>query len=118
MKRIICLIALTVALALTLTGCDIIGLLDDLASGGPGGLGDLDGLYDDSIETIDNSKDLTEYHPDLRDDTYVPNEDYYTSKAINLVTEIRGNYSYDRPFILDKTDDTLRIYKNIYLSFR
>lgn len=115
MKRIICLIALTVVLALTLTGCEILGLLGDLASGGSGGLGGLGGLYDDSIESIDNSKDLTEYHPDLGDDTYVPNEDYYTSKAISLVTEIRGNYSHDRPFILDKTDDTLRIYKNIYL---
>jgi hypothetical protein len=74
MKRIICLIALTVVLALTLTGCGTVARrLAELMSGGTSSLGDLDGLYDDSIETSDNSEDLTGYHPALEDDTNVPN---------------------------------------------
>ena len=109
---VLAVLAIATALSLSLTSCDLLGALGDL--GGTGGAGGLGGLYDDSIESIDNSKDLIEFVPGLEEDNYAPDEDYYLSKAIDLVTEIRGNYSIERPFMLDESDDTKRIYKNIY----
>ena len=113
MKKVICLLLALFALSLAFTGCDL--LIGDLNEPGePDEPGEQDSSLNDTIESIDNSKDLTQFNPDLNDDSYESGEEYYTSKAINLVTEIRGNYSQNRPFILDKTDDTIRIYKNIY----
>ncbi len=61
------------------------------------------------IPQIDNSKDLKEYDVESAE-----NEKYYTSSAIDLVTEIHGNYSTKRPFVLDENDETKRIYRDIY----
>ena len=62
---------------------------------------------DTGIPSIDNSKDLT---PVSSED----GETYYQSAAIDLVTEVNGNYSTNRPFTLDEKDDTKRIYHQIY----
>ena len=88
---------------MTLTGCDLFG-----------DRGDGDG--DNEPPTIDNEVDLDEYTPTPDDDReYEEGETYYTSTAIDLVTEIHGNYTVDRPFTLDKTDENKRIYANLYM---
>lgn len=64
---------------------------------------------------IDNFVDLNLFTPTEDDDNaYIANETYYTSTAIDLVTEVNGNYTIDRPFTLDKNNEKLRIYHNIY----
>lgn len=90
--------------ALTLAGCDLLLNPDN---------GDPDN--DDHLPQIDNTVDLTEHTPTADgDDYYEEGETYYTSKSIDLVTEINGNYRIDRPFTLDKDDENKRIYHNIY----
>ena len=75
-----------------------------------------DGDSDDSgLPKIDNSVDLNTFTPTVDDDTiYREDETYYTSKSIDLVTEINGNYTTSRPFTLDKDNANKRIYRNIY----
>ena len=75
-----------------------------------------DGDSDDSgLPKIDNSVDLNAFTPTVDDDTiYREDETYYTSKSIDLVTEINGNYTTSRPFTLDKDNANKRIYRNIY----
>lgn len=92
--------------AFALAGCDFLGLLVDD-----------DGGDDDSnkLPQIDNSVDLIEFSPvDNNDNIYIDGETYYTSTSVDLVTEINGNYSVNRPFVLDKDNDNKRIYHNIY----
>lgn len=85
-----------------LSGCDLFGLFYD----------DDDG----QLPQIDNSIDLDQFTPEPDDDNvYVENQTYYTSKSIDLVTEINGNYTVDRPFTLDPDNENKRIYHNIYL---
>jgi len=85
----------------SLVGCDIFG--------------DSSEKDDSSFPQIDNTVDLDEFSPLPDDDTeYLEGETYYTSAAIDLVTEINGNYSVDRPFTLDKEDENKRIYHNVY----
>ncbi len=95
--------------AFALAGCDFLGSLDN---------GDGDGGGDEGsggIPQIDNSVDLNEFSPTVDDDNiYIDGETYYTSTSIDLVTEIHGNYTVDRPFVLDKDNDNKRIYRNIY----
>lgn len=77
----------------------------------------LEDLEDDeqNIPKIDNSIDLTEFSPTTDDDTeYLEGEKYYVSTAVDLVTEINGNYTIDRPFTLDEQNENKRIYHNIY----
>ena len=70
---------------------------------------------EEGLPQIDNSVDLKEFTPSLDDDnTYLEDETYYTSSSVDLVTEIHGNYTVDRPFILDKENENKRIYHNIY----
>ena len=86
---------------IALGGCDILGSFDDDDDGG--------------LPQIDNSVDLDEYTPTAEDDyIYIEDEIYYTSKSVDLVTEINGNYTTSRPFTLDKDNDNKRIYHNIY----
>ena len=65
---------------IALGGCDILGSFDDDDDGG--------------LPQIDNSVDLDEYTPTAEDDyIYIEDEIYYTSKSVDLVTEINGNYT-------------------------
>ena len=90
--------------AFALAGCDLLGSSDD---------GDDDG---GELPQIDNSVDLNEFSPTIDDDNiYIDGETYYTSTSVDLVTEINGNYSTNRPFVLDKNNENKRIYRNIYL---
>ena len=68
-----------------------------------------------SLPQIDNSRDLNAFVPDESDENeYEQGEQYYTSTSVDLVTEIHGNYSVNRPFTLDENDANKRIYHNIY----
>ena len=55
--------------------------------------------------TIDNATDLKP----------ADTENYFTSKKLQLITEINGSYKTDRPFTLDETDENKRIYDDLYL---
>ena len=71
---------------------------------------------DGELPLIDNSVDLSEFVPTAEDDNfYIEGETYYTSKSVDLVTEINGNYTTSRPFTLDKDNENKRIYHNVYL---
>ena len=88
------------ASGLTFAGCDLFG--DDGDDGG-------------EPPKIDNEVDLDEYTPAPDDDSdYQEGETYYTSAALDLVTEIHGNYTIGRPFTLDKEDENKRVYPNLY----
>jgi len=83
-----------------LVGCDF---LDDFAD------------EENDFPKIDNAVDLNEFTPTPDDDNeYLEDETYYTSASVDLVTEINGNYSIDRPFTLDKENENKRIYRNVY----
>ena len=89
------------ASVISLVGCDVFDTSDD------GG--------DEEFPKIDNAVDLNEYTPTQDDDNeYIEGETYYTSTALDLVTEINGNYTVDRPFTLDQENENKRIYRNIY----
>ena len=67
------------------------------------------------IPVVKNSEDLEAFSPSAGDDTeFLEGETYYTSKSIDLVTEVNGNYTIDKPFTLDKNNENKRIYHNIY----
>ncbi len=71
---------------------------------------------DGELPQIDNSVDLSEFVPTAEDDNfYIEGETYYTSKSVDLVTEINGNYTTSRPFTLDKDNENKRVYHNVYL---
>lgn len=53
---------------------------------------------------IDNQYDLEQTEQDQ----------VFTSKGMDLVTEINGSFTVGRPFVLDANDEYKRIYKNIY----
>ena len=85
-------------IALPLGGCDIFGDFGDGSSASGGS-------SESGLPQIDNSVDLNEYTPTPDDDNeYIDGETYYTSTSVDLVTEIHGNYTIDRPFTLDETD--------------
>lgn len=70
---------------------------------------------EEGLPQIDNALDLDTYLPTPDEDgQYTEGEDYYTSKSVDLVTEVNGNYTTARPFTLDKDDESKRIYRNIY----
>ena len=111
MKKIFALLAMALLLTvclLSFAGCD---LLFDIADGDDG-----DGDYGEGeIPKIDNGEDLTEYTPEVGEDVgFADGETLYTSEALDLVTEINGNYKIDRPFTLDKDNPSKRIYRGIY----
>ena len=84
---------------LFLSSCDIFG--DDIK------------LNENGFPIIDNTLDLEEYTPKVDDDLF-HDKSYYTSKHLNLVTYVNGNYTINRPFTIDKDDENKRIYHNIY----
>lgn len=89
-------------------------LCSGLALASCNGFGDFSGS-DSEFPQIDNAVDLNVFTPATDDEnTYLENETYYTSKSVDLVTEIHGRYSISRPFTLDKDDANKRIYHNIY----
>jgi len=104
MKKKFLVLIMTLMLLISifgLVGCDALDLFDDEEGAG--------------IPQIDNSIDLQEFTPATDDDTvYIENETYYTSASIDLVTEVNGNYTINRPFTLDKNNTNKRIYHNIY----
>lgn len=94
---------LVLTLSFSLVGCDLFGD------------GNGDGNEEGGIPQIENSVDISEFTPAPDDDTeYIDGETYYTSSSIDLVTEINGNYTVDRPFTLDKENENKRIFHNIY----
>jgi len=103
MKRtifIILTVVLLIAGVMTLAACDIFDIPENEGGG---------------EAQIDNSVDLVDFIPSEDDDTqYIEGETYYTSKAVSLVTEVNGNYTTNRPFTLNKEDDTKRVYHGIY----
>lgn len=63
------------------------------------------GLPTDWVDVkIDNQYDLEQTEQDQ----------VFTSKGMDLVTEINGSFTAGRPFVLDAHDEYKRIYKNIY----
>lgn len=103
MKKLVCLLAtlLTLTCGATLAGCDLLGAFGPEES-------------EEEFPQIDNSIDLDEYTPTPDDEYVQEDKPYFTSTAIDLVTEINGNYTADRPFILDEEDESKRIFRNLY----
>ena len=60
---------------------------------------------------IDNSRDLVVSEPA---EGQTDENQYYTSKKLQLVTEINGSFKVGRPFVLDENDTNKRIYDDIY----
>ena len=60
---------------------------------------------------IDNSRDLVVSEPA---EGQTDENQYYTSKKLQLVTEINGSFKVGRPFVLDENDANKRIYDDIY----
>ena len=64
--------------------------------------------------SIDNTTDLIDYTPSQGENQYGEDDELYTSKYLNFVTEINGYYSTNKPFEIDSENPNLRIYDNIY----
>ena len=91
-------------------------IINSIALVGCDSLGSFDGDDENALPQIDNSVDLIEFTPTADDDNvYIDGETYYTSKSVDLVTEINGNYTTGRPFILDSENENKRVYRNMYL---
>lgn len=89
-----------------LVGCD--GLFGGLGDGDDDGGGS-------EPPQINESIDLNEFTPTPDDTDYDYSGDtYYTSAQTDLITEIHGKYTIDRPFTLDSANNKKRIYRNIY----
>ncbi len=82
--------------ALAISACDL------TPSGGS------NGIY---IPDIDNSTDIKEYE---EEDYKTGDETYYMSDYISFIMEVRGYYQSNIPFTLDKDNENLRIYDNMY----
>lgn len=61
---------------------------------------------------INNSYDLVSTTPN--DERAEDGKEYYTSKKLNLVTEINGSFKVGREFTLDENDENRRVYDDIY----
>ena len=70
--------------------------------------GGSNGIY---VPDIDNSEDLSEYS---EGDYVTGDETYYVSEYISFIMEVRGYYQINVPFTIDKNDENLRIYDNMY----
>ena len=82
--------------ALTLSSCN------STPSGGSSG------VY---VPNIDNNVDLKEY---AGEDYRTGEGTYYLSDYISFIMEVRGYYQTSVPFVLDKNNENLRIYDNMY----
>lgn len=108
-RKFLCFIATLLALlnGISFIGCDLPNDPYDSSSGNSSAEGE--------IPLIDNQVDLKEFTPAPNDDyPYIEGETYYQSNSVDLVTEINGNYTTDKPFTLDPENDKKRIYHNIY----
>ena len=73
-----------------------------------GGNGGSSGPY---VPSIDNSVDLKDYS----EDKYKTSDDkYYLSDYISFIMSVKGYYQINIPFTLDKNNDNLRIYDDMY----
>ena len=63
------------------------------------------------IPNIDNSKDMKEYK---EEDYKTSDETYYMSDYISFTMEVRGYFQTNIPFTIDKNNENLRIYDNMY----
>ena len=70
--------------------------------------GGSNGIY---VPDINNSNDLLEYS---EKDYEIDDETYYVSEYISFIMEVRGYYQINVPFTLDKNNENLRIYDNMY----
>lgn len=70
--------------------------------------GGSNGIY---IPDIDNSKDMKEYK---EEDYKTSDETYYMSDYISFTMEVRGYFQTNIPFTVDKSNENLRIYDNMY----
>ena len=70
--------------------------------------GESSGIY---VPKIDNSVDLDEY---VEEDYKTEDETYYVSEYISFIMSVKGYYQTQIPFILDKDNENLRIYDNMY----
>lgn len=70
--------------------------------------GGSNGIY---VPSIDNSADLKQYEGE---DYKVGDEKYYVSDYISFIMSVKGYYQTDIPFVLDKDNENLRIYDDIY----
>ena len=69
------------------------------------------GSNDIYVPNIDNSVDIKEY----KDEDYkTGDETYYMSDSISFIMEVRGYYQTKVPFTIDKNNENLRIYDNMY----
>ena len=64
------------------------------------------------VPSIDNSVDLKEYSE--QDYELEEGETYYKSDYISFIMEVRGYYQTNVPFTVDKNNENLRIYDNMY----
>ena len=63
------------------------------------------------VPNIDNSVDLSEY----KEEDYKTDEGtYYMSEYISFIMEVKGYYQTHVPFTLDKDNENLRIFDNMY----
>lgn len=70
--------------------------------------GDSSGIY---VPDINNSVDLKEYS---EDDYKTGDQKYYLSDYISFIMEVRGYFQINIPFTIDKNNENLRIYDNMY----
>ena len=70
--------------------------------------GESNGIY---VPDIDNSEDLSEYS---EGDYETGDETYYVSEYISFIMEVRGYFQANVPFTIDKDNENLRIYDNMY----
>ena len=63
------------------------------------------------VPNINNSTDLEDYSGT---DYETTDEDYHTSKYISFIMSVKGYYQTNIPFTLDKNNENLRIYDNMY----
>ena len=66
------------------------------------------GIY---VPNIDNSVDLKEYS---EEDYQTSDGTYYLSDYISFTMEVRGYYQTNVPFVVDKDNENLRIFDNMY----
>ena len=63
------------------------------------------------VPTIDNSVDLTVYN---EEEYKTEDETYYMSDYISFIMSVKGYYQINIPFMIDKDNENLRIYDNMY----
>ena len=70
--------------------------------------GGSNGIY---VPDINNSEDLSEYS---EEDYETGDETYYVSEYISFIMEVRGYFQINVPFTIDRDNENLRIYDDMY----